>query len=72
MREATVVWAGEVILGTNPTSLNLLTTLGILSAIRRGMFWLRAIVVCPPSKKQLQWMHFHLDHHVLLEENKKS
>ena len=49
MREAPEVWAGEVILGTNPTSFNLLTALGILSTMRCGMFWLRAIVVCPPS-----------------------
>ena len=49
MREAPQVWAGEVILDTNPTSFNLLTTSGIFSAMRCGMFWLRAIVVCPPS-----------------------
>ena len=70
MKEATEVSAGEVILGTNPTSFNLLTTSGILSAMHCGMFWLRAIAVCPPSggaeEEQLKWMHFHLDHHVLL------
>ena len=70
MKEAAEVSAGEVILDTNPTSFNLLTTLGNLSAMRCGMFWLRAIAVCPPSggaeEEQLKWMHFHLDHHVLL------
>ena len=49
MREAPEVWVGEVILDTNPTSFDLLTTLGIWSAMRRGVFWLRAMVVCPPS-----------------------